>query len=96
MARNPSIDESNLTKMEARKLNALRKSIGDGLGAKAFAEWHRTRPAPTANAAPVDKVAEAIAGTVMGLIEDGKIRSLPQGGYTVRRGRGRVVVARPD
>ena len=50
MARNPSIDESNLTKMEARKLNALRKSIGDDLGAKAFAEWHRTRPAPTANA----------------------------------------------
>ncbi len=91
MARKPSLDESNLTKMEVRKLNALRKSIGDDLGSNAFAEWHKSRPmAP--KAAPVDRTAEAIAVAVMGLIESGTIRSLPRGGYTVRRGRGRVVV----
>jgi len=42
--------------------------------------------------APVDRTAEAIAVAVMGLIESGTIRSLPRSGYTVRRGRGRVVV----
>ncbi len=91
MARKPSLDESNLTKMEVRKLNALRKSIGDDLGSKAFAEWHKFRPVAP-KAAPVDRTAEAIAVAVMGLIESGTIRSLPRGGYTVRRGRGRVVV----
>ncbi len=91
MARKPSIDESSLTKMEIRKLNALRKSIGDDLGTKVFAEWHKSRPVAP-KAASVDRTAEAIAVAVMGLIESGTIRSLPRGGYTVRRGRGRVVV----
>ncbi len=91
MARKPSLDESNLTKMEVRKLNALRKSIGDDLGTKAFSAWHRSRPA-TLKAAPVDKTAQAIAEAVMGLIKNKTIKSLPRGGYTVRRGRGRVVV----
>ena len=93
MARKPAIDESKLTKGELRKLNALRKSVGDSIGARAFTEWQRSRPAPT-KAAPADKTAEAIAGAVEKLIESGKIRSLPRGGYVVRRGRGRVVVER--
>ncbi len=91
MARKPSLDESNLTKMEVRKLSALRKSIGDDLGTKAFVEWHRSRPAAT-KAPPTDKTAKSIAEAVMGLIEDRTIKSLPRGGFTVRRGRGRVVV----
>ena len=91
MARKPSLDESTLTKMEVRKLNALRKSIGDDLGTKAFVEWQNTRPAAP-ESTPVDKTAEAIAGAVMGLIDSGAIKGLPRGGYTVRRGRGRVVV----
>ena len=44
----------------------------------------------------MNKTAEAIAGAVMGLIEDGKIKGLPRGGFTVRRGRGRVVVEPSD
>ncbi len=92
MARKTSLDESNLTKMEARKLNALRKSIGDDLGTKAFAEWHKSRPAAATKAAPVDRTAQAIAVALMSLIEDRTIKAIPRGGYTVRRGRGRVVV----
>ena len=33
------IDESTLTKGQRRKLNALRKSVGDEIGAQAFAAW---------------------------------------------------------
>ena len=95
MPRKVNIDESSLTKMEIRKLNALRKSIGDDLGAKAFTEWYKNRPAPKASQ-PVDKTAEAVAEAIMGLIEKGKINSLPRGGYLVKRGRGRVVVAPAD
>ncbi len=92
MARTPSLDETTLSKMDVRKLGALRKSIGDDLGTKAFVEWRKARPAPSTKAAPVDKTAQAIAQAVMGLIEDGTIKGIPRGGYTVRRGRGRVVV----
>ena len=88
------IDESNLTKGEIRKLNALRKSIGDSLGEKAFAAWLKERPAPSTKAVPVDKTAQAIAEAVMGLIEGGTIKGIPRGGYTVQRGRGRVVVSK--
>ena len=91
MARSPSVDPSKLTKMEQRKLNALQKSIGDELGMKAFVEWQRSRPTRE-KTAPVDKTAEAIADTVMKLIASGEIKSLPRGGYVVKRGRGRVVV----
>lgn len=91
MARAHSVDTTQLSKMELRKLNALRKSIGEELGSKAFAEWRRSRPAPD-KSEPVDKTADAIADAVMKLIEGGKIKSLPRGGYVVKRGRGRVVV----
>ena len=49
MAQNSSsrIDEGALTKGQRRKLNALRKSVGDEVGERAFAEWLATRPAPT-------------------------------------------------
>ena len=33
------IDESTLTKGQRRKLNALRKSVGDEIGERTFAEW---------------------------------------------------------
>ena len=91
MARTPQIDESSLTKMEIRKLNALRKSVGDDIGETAFTEWLRTKPAKV-TAKPRDKTAEAIADAVKALIDQGTIRSLPRGGYLVKRGRGRVVV----
>ena len=91
MARAPILDESTLRKMQIRKLNALRKSIGEDLGTKVFTEWFNSRPAPE-EANPVDKTAETIADAVMALISKGKIKSLPRGGYTIKRGRNRVVV----
>ena len=33
------IDESTLTKGQVRKLNALRKSVGDAIAEEAFAKW---------------------------------------------------------
>ena len=91
MARKATINEANLTRMEVRKLHALRKSIGDDLGTEAFAQWLKARP-DTTKSKPVDRTAEAIAEAVMGLIGKGTIKTLPRGGYIVRRGRNRVVV----
>ena len=34
-----NIEESALTKGHLRKLNALRKSVGEDIGERAFAEW---------------------------------------------------------
>ena len=39
------IDESSLTKGQVRRLNALRKSLGNEVGEIAFAEWLAQRAA---------------------------------------------------
>ena len=44
------IDESTLTKGQRRKLNALRKSVGDEIGAQAFAAWLSSQQAAGATA----------------------------------------------
>ncbi len=94
MARKPApkIDEKLLTKGELRKLNALRKSIGEDIGEKAFMDWLRKKP--PAMAELEDKNAALIADTLIPLIEQNKLR-IPRGGYLVRRCRGRVVVECP-
>lgn len=91
MARKPTVDEKALTKMEIRKLNALKKSIGDELGTKTFLEWLAKKP-EKAIGPMVDKNAAAIAAAVGKLIAEGKISGIRRGGYVVRRGRGRVIV----
>lgn len=95
MARKPApkLDEQALTKGEIRKLNALRKSVGEDIGEKAFLEWRRKQPAE--QGASEDKNAGLIADTLIPLIEQNELR-IPRGGYLVRRGRGRVIVERPD
>jgi hypothetical protein len=94
MARKPApkLDEKALTKGEIRKLNALRKSVGEDIGEKAFMDWLRKKPPAVAELE--DKNAALIADTLIPLIEKNKLR-IPRGGYLVRRGRGRVVVERP-
>ncbi len=69
MARKPApkIDEKALTKGELRKLNALRKSVGDEIGDKAFMDWLRKQPAGMAE--PDDNNAILIADTLIPLIE---------------------------
>ena len=83
------IDEGALTKGQRRKLNALRKSIGDDIAEKAFLEWLSSQPA-AAGAAP-DGNAALIVDTLWPLIQDGTL-SIPRGGYLLRRGRGRIIV----
>lgn len=83
----PTIDENALTKGQLRKLNALRKSVGDDIGVRAFSEWLESQTA----AVPADKNAERIADALWPLIEQGALR-IPRGGYIVKRGRGRIVV----
>ena len=84
-----SIDEKQLTKGQVRKLNALRKSVGEEIGNKAFAAWLTSQPAD--NGAKPDANAELIANTLWSQIQSGKL-AIPRGGYLVRRGRGRVIV----
>ena len=88
MAQNSSsrIDESTLTKGQRRKLNALRKSVGDEVGERAFAEWLATRPV-----AKSDENATLIVDTLWPLVQQGKL-AIPRGGYLLRRGRGRIIV----
>ena len=85
------IDEKNLTKGQLRKLNALRKSLGQEIADRAFVEWLQTQPIDAG--VPGDENADVIATTLWGLIEKGNL-AIPRGGYVVRRGRGRVVVER--
>jgi len=90
---NPGLDESALTKGELRKLNALRKSIGDKLGEEAFAKWLKKQSAAK-SAVTEDKNAALIAETLAKLIDEKNLR-IPRGGYLVTRGRGRVIVKQP-
>jgi len=84
--------EAALTKGELRKLNALKKSVGDQIGEKAFAQWLQNKP-KSATTVPSDQNAAMIADTLGKMVMDGGLK-LPRGGYLVTRGRGRVIVTR--
>ena len=81
------IDESTLTKGQRRKLNALRKSVGDGIAERAFTEWLSSQTAP----ADADVNASLIVDALWPLVQQGTL-AIPRGGYLVRRGRGRIIV----
>lgn len=82
------IDETNLTKGQLRKLNALRKSLGPAIADEAFSKWL----AQAANDELEDDAnAKVIRDALWSLIQDGKLM-IRRGGYIVRRGRGRVIV----
>ena len=87
--------ESILTKEQRRKLNALRKSVGDEIGTQAFFAWLFSYEAPGTTA---DANAALIVDTLWPLVQQGTL-SIPRGGYLLRRGRGRgriiVEPARP-
>ena len=82
-----SIDESKLTKGELRKLNALRKSIGDELGNEAFSKWYSTQEIIEVVTDPnIEMIEKALAPLTK------KLR-IPRGSaYRIRRGRGRFIV----
>ena len=81
------IDESTLTKGQLRKLTALKNSVGDEIGERAFAEWQALQGAeqePDGNAA-------MIVDTLWPMVREGAL-AIPRGGYLIRRGRGRIIV----
>lgn len=80
------IDESSLTKGQRRKLNALRKSVGQEIGEGAFAAWLEALPA-----AQADANVALIVDTLWPLVQRGTL-AIPRGGYLLRRGRGRIIV----
>ena len=90
-AASPKFDEKKLPKGQLRKLTALRKSLGDDIANRAFAQWLRAQEKSTAGT--VDKGAELIEEAVWALVKEGKIR-IPRGGYLLTRGRNRVFVTR--
>ncbi len=89
-AKPAGIDEKALNKGQLRKLGTLRKSLGNKIADKAFAEW--LKAGATAPAEKVDKNAQLIADALGELVNAGKLR-IPRGGYLVTRGRKRVIVS---
>lgn len=78
-----------LTKGQARKLDALRRSVGQDIADRAFAAWLKAG----AGAPAADRNAALIADTLGPLVRDGKLQ-IPRGGYVLTRGKGRVIVER--
>ena len=85
------IDEEKLTKGEVRKLNALRKSIGENFGEEGFMKWYEAKEAGGDGEAH-DLNAQLIQDTLWPLVRDKKLKLPRSGGYGVKRGRGRILV----
>ena len=80
------IDQSALTKGQVRKLNALRKSIGDDIAEDAFGKWMKTQSKTPKDVR--DPVADALVAALANLKDDKSFR-LGGKGYVVRRAKGR-------
>ncbi len=85
--------ETDLTKGQLRKLNALRKSVGPDIGERAFAQW--LKRANAKKATPGDKNSAQIAEAINAAL-GGKGLRIPREGYLITRGRGRVIITRAD
>ena len=92
MVAKSAVIQTNLTKGQIRKLNALRKSVGPDIAERAFAQWLKS---VNAEKTPVDKTSAQIAEAIQSALGR-KGLSIPRGGYLIKRGRGRVLVERAD
>ena len=81
------MDNLKLTKGQVRKLNALRKSVGDALAEDVFGKWLAQKTSSAAEP-KLDSIALKIENTLAGFVEDRAFR-LGNYGYTVRRARGK-------
>jgi len=81
-----SIDHSTLTKGQVRKLNALRKSVGDDIADDAFGKWMKTQSKTPKEVR--DPVADALVVALANLQND-KSFKLGNKGYVVKRARGK-------
>ena len=82
-----AINEKNLTKGQIRKLNALRKSVGDKLASEVFAKWLKEQAKKHSSAEP-EPVADQILDALSPLAKDRSIR-LGNRGYSIHRARGK-------
>ena len=80
------IDHSTLTKGQIRKLNALRKSVGDDIAEDAFTKWLSIQSKTPKEVR--DPVADALVAALANLKDDKSFR-LGRKGYVVRRARGK-------
>jgi len=81
-----AIDESALTKGQTRKLNALRKSVGDDIADEAFTKWMAARAKAPKEAR--DPVADALVAA-LDQFKDEKTFRLGAKGYVVKRSKGK-------
>ena len=81
-----TIDHSALTKGQVRKLNALRKSVGDDIAEDAFAKWMTAQTKTPKDVR--DPVADALVA-VLDQFKDDKIFRLGTKGYVVKRSKGK-------
>ena len=83
------MNKKSITKGQQRKLNALRKSLGNQIADKAFKEWlkQQAKQAPAERADPVvNKLLAALKG-----LEKDKSINLGRKGYVIKRAKGRGV-----
>ena len=83
-----SIDHSTLTKGQVRKLNALRKSVGDDIAENAFGKWMKSQSKTPKEVR--DPVADALVAALSNLTDDRSF-NLGNKGYVVRRAKGKGV-----
>ena len=81
-----TIDQSALTKGQVRKLNALRKSVGDNIAEDAFGKWMKSQSKTPKNVR--DPVADALVAALANLTSDKSFR-LGTKGYVVKRAKGK-------
>ena len=83
------MNKKSLTKGQLRKLNALRKSLGNQIADKAFTEWLKQQ-AKQAPAERTDPVVGKLMAALKGLEKDKSV-NLGRKGYVIKRAKGRGV-----
>ena len=83
-----TIDQSTLNKGQIRKLNALRKSVGNDIADVAFGKWMKSQTKTPKETR--DTVADALVAALSHLNHD-KSFKLGNKGYVVRRAKGKGV-----
>jgi hypothetical protein len=81
-----TIDHSALTKGQVRKLNALRKSVGDDIAEDAFGKWMKSQSKTPKDVR--DPVADALVAA-LDQFKDDKTFRLGAKGYVVKRSKGK-------
>ncbi|MDE0781167.1 MAG: hypothetical protein OSB67_10510 [Alphaproteobacteria bacterium] len=81
-----TIDQSTLTKGQIRKLNALRKSVGDDIAENAFSKWMKIQSKTPKEVS--DPVADTLVAALNQFSGDKTFR-LGTKGYVVKRSKGK-------